>query len=84
MALREVSPGLRTIHNGSNGIAKVSLGVPAGDELTVSEEVAAQLQAQSGAFKDGPATAAAPVAPSPVADESTADAAPAKKAPAKK
>ena len=57
MALREPIPGLRTIHNGSNDVAKVSIGVPQGDELTVSDEVAAQLQSQSGAFKDGPAPA---------------------------
>lgn len=52
MALRNIQSGLRTIHNGSNGVAKVSLVVPAGDELTVSDYVAEQLQ-RDGSFKDG-------------------------------
>lgn len=43
---------LRTIHNGSNGVAKVSLVIPAGADLSVSDELAAQFGA---AFKDGPA-----------------------------
>lgn len=43
---------MRTIHNGSNGVAKVSLVIPAGADLSVSDELAAQF---GTAFKDGPA-----------------------------
>jgi hypothetical protein len=56
MALNPISPALRTIHNGSNSVAKASIVVAVGDELTVSDDVAAQLQ-RDGAFKDGPAPA---------------------------
>jgi len=59
MTLRPITPGLRTIHNGSAFVAKASIVVPAGGELTVPEEVADQLQ-RDGAFKDGPAPAPAP------------------------
>ena len=54
MPLNPIKPGLRTIHNGSNGVAKAQIFVPAGDELTVTDYVAEQLQ-RDGAFKDGPA-----------------------------
>lgn len=64
MSLRPIRPTLRTLHNGSNDVAKVSINVPAGDDITVSEYVAAQLQAQTGAFKDG-------AAPAPEASETT-------------
>lgn len=52
MALHEIKGGLRALHNGGNSVAKVSLAIPAGDELAVSEYVADQLQRQ-GAFYDG-------------------------------
>ncbi len=42
MALNPISARLRVV-NKSNGVAKVSLVVAAGDELEVSSEVAAQL-----------------------------------------
>lgn len=56
MGLNPIGGGLRTIHNGSNNVAKASLSVPAGGELTVPADVADQLQ-RDPAFKDGPATA---------------------------
>lgn len=43
MALKPVRPRLR---NTSNGLAKVSIAVAPGDEIEVSEEVAAQVAAQ--------------------------------------
>ena len=55
MSLSPVRPGLRTIHNGSNGVAKVSIVVDVGAELTVSDDLAAQFQRASSAFKDGEA-----------------------------
>jgi hypothetical protein len=65
--MNPISPRLRQIHNGGNSVAKVSLVIPAGDDLAVSDYVADQLQRQ-GAFKDGAAphleveeAAAAPV-----------------------
>lgn len=54
MPLNPVKPGLRTIHNGSADVAKASIVVPSGGELTIPDEVADQLQ-RDGAFKDGPA-----------------------------
>jgi len=79
---------LRTIHNGSNGVAKVSLSVPAGADLTVSAEVADQLQ-RDPAFKDGAAPQALLDAlnPEPVGDhgpEVVTPSAPAKVKPAAK
>lgn len=53
MSLKPIRPNLRTIHNGSNAVAKAQINVPAGGELTVPEVVAEQLQRDSGAFKDG-------------------------------
>lgn len=57
--MKPPTPGLRRLVNDSHDVAKVSLVVPPGDELEVSEDVAAQLQA-AGHFVD-PAT----VPPSP-------------------
>ena len=42
MPMNEVNPRLRLI-NKTNAVAKINLIVPPGDELEVSEEVAAQL-----------------------------------------
>jgi hypothetical protein len=64
MTLRPIKPGLRTIHNGSAFVAKASIVVPPGAELTVSDEVAEQLQ-RDGAFKDGPAPEPAEPEPEP-------------------
>ncbi len=50
--MKPVKSGLRTIHNGSNDVAKVQLNIPAGDTIAVSDYVAAQLPS---AFKDGEA-----------------------------
>lgn len=55
MGLHEIKPGLgnpsrRLILDGKSA-AKVSLSVAPGDELIVSEDVAAQLVAADGAFK---------------------------------
>jgi len=46
MALRPVNPGLRVMVNRGNDVAKVSLVVPSGDRLEVSDEVAGQLERQ--------------------------------------
>jgi len=59
MAMTPIKPGLRpayrTLHNGSNDVAKISIVVPAGEDITVSEYVADQLQRATGAFQDGAA-----------------------------
>lgn len=51
MALREPAPGLRRVRHNANSPKRVELIVPAGDELEVSEEVAAQLQAADPHFQ---------------------------------
>lgn len=71
MPLNPIRPRLRNV---SNGVAKVELVVPAGDEIEVSEEVAAQLAHQRAPFSEATPSEAKPVAKKP----------PAKKAPAKK
>lgn len=69
MALREAPPaglnppGVR-LRNKTNAVAKVSLAVPAGDELEVSETVAAQLGGQFEPIETG-----APLPASPVMEE---------------
>ena len=67
MALKPVRPRLRNI---SNDVAKVQLVVAAGDELEVSEDVAAQLAHQGAPFREAaPASKAedpAPDEPKPV------------------
>lgn len=58
MALREPAPGLRLRHN-ANSPKRVEVIVPAGAELEVPAEVAAQLQAADPHFRpidDGPLT----------------------------
>ena len=76
MALKPIRARLR---NHSNGLAKIQLNVAAGDEIEVSEDVAAQLAHQGAPFSEIESeTAAEPVKPKP------AKKAPAKKAPAKK
>jgi len=62
--LKPVGPGLRVIHHNSNSTSHVQVSVPAGDELTVSDDVAEQLLAVSPQFRD--ATPAKPPAKSPV------------------
>lgn len=52
MGLRPIEPGLRQLVNASNDVAKVSVVVPAGDELTVSDEVAGQLLAARVGFRE--------------------------------
>lgn len=56
MGLNPVSPGLRTVHNGSAFVAKASVVVASGGELTVPDDVADQL-VRDGAFKEGAAPA---------------------------
>ena len=74
MTLRDLRPGLRTLHNGSNAVAKASVIVPEGGELTVPDEVAVQLLAQaSGAFKDGPAPVVVLSADEPEVEPQPAD-----------
>lgn len=70
MALKPVRPRLRNI---SNDVAKVQIVVPAGDEIEVSEEVAAQIAHQGAPLQ------ASPPVPDPVPGK-----APAKKATARK
>lgn len=92
MSLNPIRPTLRTIHNGTRDVAKASIVIPAGDDLTVSEYVADQLQ-RDGAFKDGAAPEALLVSLAAARDAEAetqpteADAGPTvrvKKAPAKK
>lgn len=64
MALRPIDPGLRRLSQNRNDVAKVSLVVPAGDELTTSDAVAAQLL-QTGHFVDLDAAPAAEAEPAP-------------------
>lgn len=66
MPLNPIRPRLR---NTSNGVAKVQIVIPAGDEIEVSEEVAAQLadqraplQSVKAPAKKAPAKKAAPKA----------------------
>lgn len=75
MSLREVRPGLRVI-NKSNHVSKVYVAVQPGDELEVSEDVAAQLAAQNLDFvsTDHDDAAKAPQYPPPVGDPETEDA----------
>jgi hypothetical protein len=72
MALTPLRPRLRNV---SNGLAKVTLSIPAGDEIEVSEEVAAQIIHQGAPLRDA--------APSPE-PESTEAPKPARKARAAK
>ena len=64
MALKPVRPRLRNI---SNGVAKVQIIVPAGDEIEVSEEVAAQIAHQGSPLRveaaDEPGETVEPVKP---------------------
>lgn len=50
MTLNAPTPGLRPIYNKSKSTEKVTLSVAPGDRMDVSEDVAAQLSAASGAF----------------------------------
>lgn len=56
--LKSPVPGLRRLRNDSKQPAKVSVIVAPGDELEVSDDLASQLQAASGAIK--PAEGLAP------------------------
>lgn len=56
--LRDPIPGLRPIRNGSKDVLKPSLVVQPGDELFVSDDVAAQLL--SAGFKASPVAVDAP------------------------
>ena len=67
MPLNPIRPRLR---NTSNGVAKVQLVIPAGDEIEVSEEVAAQIADQRAPFREA----------SPAKDKPAPKKAPAKKA----
>lgn len=77
MALNPIRPRLRNI---SNDLAKITLSIPAGDEIEVSEDVAAQI-----AHQQAPLAVAAPEK-APVAPEAPAEAedAPEAKKPAKR
>lgn len=48
--MKTPTPGLRRLFNKSHAVAKVYIVVPPGDELVVSEDVAAQLLAEDAAF----------------------------------
>lgn len=50
MSLNAPTPGLRPIYNKSKSTEKVTLSVAPGDRLDVSEDIATQLAAASGAF----------------------------------
>lgn len=57
MAMNPPTPGLRRIHHDSRSFNKVTLSVPPGAVLDVSDEIADQLTAASPQFKDTPAPA---------------------------
>lgn len=89
MALKTPTPGLRSIRNFGNDVAKVQVVIPAGDELTVSEDVAGQLTAADTSLRaaDWVRTTAEPsaVEPEPTEDlEDDEKPKPAKKAARKK
>ena len=50
--MRTPTPGLRRFVNNSQDVAKVQLVIPPGDELEVSDAVAAQLETGPGNFDD--------------------------------
>jgi hypothetical protein len=52
MGLKPITPGLRRIKHDSAQPTKVEITVPPGDELEVSDEVLAQLEAASTHFVD--------------------------------
>lgn len=70
MALNPVRPRLR---NHSNGLAKIQISIPVGDEIEVSEDVAAQIAHQGAPLR----------ADEPAPVKAAAKKVPAKKAPAK-
>jgi len=72
MALREPAAGLRRIRHNANSPKRVELIIPGGDELAVSDDLAAQLAAADSHFQP----VDEPAAPPP--------ASPAKRAPAGK
>lgn len=81
MTLREPVPRLRVI-NKSNHVAKVAVVVQPGDELEVSEDVAAQLDAQSLDFVPSDHPDAAKAVPYPPVEEADEPAAEVDEAPA--
>jgi hypothetical protein len=70
MALRPIVPGLRVMVNPSHDVGKVSLVVPAGDVLEVSDGVAAQLERQGFRGVEVAAPAAAPEIVAPAEGDS--------------
>ena len=83
MSLNEPRPGLRVI-NKSHSVSKVTVHVAAGDELEVSEDVAAQIAAQNGDFVAVGSDDAAKAVPYPPVVEVEADQAEPEKRPAKR
>lgn len=78
MALKPIRPRLRNL---SNDVVKVALTVPPGDELEVSEDVAAQVAHQRASLTDVDATPPGPKITEPIpepVDEAPAE--PVKKA----
>lgn len=73
MPLNPLRPRLR---NHSNAVAKIDLVIPAGDEIEVSEDVAAQLAVQRAPFSE--------VTADPEPEPETGDPEPAKPTPAAK
>lgn len=79
MALNPIGPRLRNI---SNGLAKIQISIPAGEEIVVSDEVAAQIAHQGAPLRDESVPVPGPKVTEPL--EATKPDRPAKKAPAKK
>lgn len=52
MGLKPITPGLHRIKHDSAQPTKVEITIPPGDELEVSDDVLAQLEASSGHFVD--------------------------------
>ena len=51
MGMNAPTPGLKRLRHNANSPKRVEVIVPAGDELEVSDEVAAQLQAADSHFQ---------------------------------
>lgn len=58
--LKQITGGLRPVHNNSKSVAKVELAVQPGETLHVSDDIASQLLDARTGFAEGEAAADAP------------------------
>lgn len=70
---------MKRLHYDSKQVAKVTVNVPPGDTLEVSDDVAAQLQAASTHFKVGDAPAPQPAETEPAPTEESEPEGPARR-----